>query len=189
MSEACSTTKHEMICTCGENGYDEAEALRIEVCERLGVKPSDLATALCLSLAWDMGQEVSVAGDMWFGVDAGLWIECDHVIDGLAYAWKWHADRLGRYTAVLYSYKGLRDLSAEQIATAARLHKERADHRAACEGCNFGDPGTGKPGSKYMSCPESERMLDEWGEAARAITGKWGEPDGDTSAAAYWGRA
>jgi len=83
-----------MICTCNLDGFEQAEARRIRIFNKMGLtNPAELTTAIILSLAFEFGAEADVAADMWFDVGVltdqkSVYVQCDCPCDGLAAVWE-----------------------------------------------------------------------------------------------------
>ena len=83
-----------MICTCSLDGFEQAEARRVRIFNRMGLtNPAELTTAIILSLAFEFGAEADVAADMWFDVGVltdqkSVYVQCDCPCDGLAAVWE-----------------------------------------------------------------------------------------------------
>lgn len=98
-----------MVCTCSDDGAAQAEALMMEVIERLSrgsdvlhpttIEPGNFLTSIVTSLNVDFNAHVtSIDADQWFAVAAaddsgrGYYVQCDLVEHGIAAVWKAFAD-------------------------------------------------------------------------------------------------
>ena len=83
-----------MICTWELDGFERAEARRMRIFTKMRLTdPSELTTAIILSLAFEHGADVDIAADMWFDVGVltdkeAIYAQCDHLCDGLAAVWE-----------------------------------------------------------------------------------------------------
>jgi len=161
----------EMVCTCGLDGVREAEERRLRIAERMQLpRMSDLATALVLSLAFDFGCDAWLYADMWFGlsletslVPEGVYVECDHPIDGLAAAWEALAERFPERVSL---GPGLdpetRKRSAELLAACVAADAPYREHRKTVH--------EGKDGW----CDDCSRIHHPYVEAHIALNEAWG---------------
>lgn len=161
-------SKHEMICTCDIDGLRQAEALRLEVQQRLKVKAEQLPTAVLLSLSWHLGFWVKVYVDQWFGVSVGFgddseYVECDSPLDGMCFLWKLfvdlHPDRL--------TLVGTEDNNDETKIQALEKAKDTSKtHKETCSMCGKGE-----------LCPVGGTLWKEYTKAALSIDDTWGMPN------------
>lgn len=161
----------EMVCTCGVKFVAKAEERRVRVAERMQLpRMSNLATALVLSLAFDFGCDAWLMADVWFGlsletslVPEGVYIECDHPLDGLAAAWEALVERFPERVSV---GPGLdpeaRKRSAELLAACFAADVPYREHRKAAH--------EGKDGW----CDNCSRIHHLYVEARVALDEAWG---------------
>lgn len=161
----------EMVCTCGVKFVAKAEERRVRVAERMQLpRMSDLATALVLSLAFDFGCDAWIMADMWFGlsletalVPEGVYVECDHPIDGLAAAWEALAERFPERVSL---GSGLdpeaRKRSTELLAACVAADVPYREHRKTVHD------------DKDGWCDNCSQLHDPYVEAHVALDEAWG---------------
>lgn len=161
----------EMVCTCGVKFVAKAEERRMRVAERMQLpRMSDLATALVLSLAFDFGCDAGLMAGMWFGlsletplVPEGVYVECDHPIDGLASAWEALAERFPERVSLGHGLDPeARKQSAELLAACVATDAPYREHREMVH--------DGKDGW----CDDCSRIHHPYAEAHVVLDEAWG---------------
>lgn len=167
----------EMVCTCKPDGSAAAERARLTTRDALGAPPSELATAVCLSLAWEHGAAIRVASDMWYGVwivfgDESGYVECDNPLDGMIALWtalEMRRPGHGRLGAVATVEHEVVALSRSQIAALTFAHDAYEAHKVSCSEC-VPVPSAER---SYHQCSVARQLLGETEAISQAIDGKW----------------